>query len=199
MIPEKIREMRADLWVFDNDGTLYDNPMELEVAVGERMNEYIASHYHISKKDAKEKRRELLKKHNTKYTLIAVRQEGISEDDFIQKTYLSINPVDFGIMPSTELRDLIGSLAGEKVVLTNNPSEFAGLILEALGIKYLFSQIIGMRERDYVQKPEIDAFKFLSCWLKNAKVVVVIDDCLDNIKCAESLGCATLLAKGGTP
>lgn len=197
MIPEKIREMKADLWVFDNDGTLYDNPLELEVAVGERMNEYIASHYCISKEDAKEKRRELLKKHNTKYTLIALRQEGISEDDFIKKTYLSINPVDFGIIPSVELKDLIGSLAGEKIVLTNNPSEFAGLILEALGIKYLFSQIIGMRERGYVQKPEIGAFDFLGRWLKNDKIVIVVDDCLNNIKSAASLGCATLLAKGG--
>ncbi|MDO9231016.1 MAG: HAD hydrolase-like protein [bacterium] len=198
MIPKKIQEMNADLWVFDNDGTLYDNPMELEIVVGKRMNEYIASHYCISKEDAKEKRRELFKKHNTKYTLIALRQEGISEDDFIKKTYLSINPIDFNIRPSMELKELIGSLAGEKIVLTNNPSEFAGLILEALGIKHLFSQIIGMRERNYVQKPEIDAFKFLNHWLKNDKIVVVIDDCLDNIKIAESLGCITLCAKVDT-
>lgn len=190
---ESLRDLKADLWVFDNDGTLYPNPKDIEKEVVRLMVEFIAKEYSIDIKSAVEKRKELLKKHNTKYTLIAIKQEGISEDDFLKQTYLAINPADFGIVPSSELRNLIGSLVGEKIVFTNNPSEFAELILEALGINHLFSRVIGIREMDYVQKPEITAFEFLNGWLADKKIVVYVDNCPENIKVAESLGCTTLL------
>jgi len=192
-----LENLKADLWVFDNDGTLYPNSKDLEHAVGDLMDEYIAGFYSIKKLEASKKRKDILQKYNTKYTLIALRQDGISEDDFIQKTYLSINPVDFGVTSNIELTKLIGSLAGEKIILTNNPSEFAGLILKSLGIKHFFSRIIGMRERNYVQKPSIGAFEFLMYWLENDKTVVLVDDCLDNITIAKSLGCVTIFVEGG--
>ena len=189
--------IEADLWVFDNDGTLYNNPADLEVAVVALMEQYISVYYGIDIKDAGEKRKQLLQKHNTKYTLIALIRDGVLEDDFIQRTYLSINPSDFGVVKSPELERLIGSLEGEKIVLTNNPSEFAELILNSLGTRHLFSKIIGMREMNYIQKPDIRAFELLKPWLEQKKNVVVVDDCLRNIQVAMSMGCITVNAKGG--
>jgi putative hydrolase of the HAD superfamily len=194
---DNLRDFKADLWVFDNDGTLYNNPSELEKVVVAKMIKYIALRYNLSYSKAKEKRKELLQRHCTKYTLIAIKQEGISENDFIQKTYLSINPSDFGIKKSPELRELINSLLGEKIVLTNNPSEFADLILEHLGIKDLFSQIIGMREMNYIQKPDKRSFGFLEKSINNGKKVMFIDNEFANIETAKEVGCFTFFAKGG--
>ena len=76
--------------------------------------------------------------------------------------------------------------------MTNNPSQFAELILKSLGIRDLFSRIIGMQEMNYIQKPDIGAFKILEPFLKNGKKIIFIDDELDNIKTAKEIGCTTI-------
>ncbi len=195
MIPDKIKILNADVWAFDNDGTLYDTHLEVENAIKNLMIQYIATHYGICEKSAIKKRCALLKKYNTKYTLIALKKDGVCEDDFIQKTYLSIQPSDFGIYPSVHLKELLSSLSGDKIVLTNNPSEFAKLILSALEIENFFSQIIGMREMNYAQKPAVEAFQFLIDQLNKGKRVALIDDCKENIDVAQRIGCDICLAK----
>ncbi len=184
--------IRADLWVFDNDGTLYSNPNDLDLAVGELMIQYVSSYYCVNFEEAREKRKQLLQKHNTRYTLIALKNEGINEDDFIQKSYLSIKPENYGIRHSQKLKYLIGSLDGEKIILTNNPSEFANLILESLGVKHLFSQVIGMREMGYIQKPHLEAYNILKSSFDLGKKVVFIDDEFENIISAKEAGCCTV-------
>lgn len=188
-----LKEIKADLWVFDNDGTLYPNPKDLELSVVALMNSYIAEFYGIRKEDAPKKRHDILKKHGTKYTLVALKNEGVDENHFIQSTYLAIKPGEYGITQNLKLRKLISSLEGEKIVMTNNPSQFAELILKSLGIRDLFSGIIGMKELNYIQKPNTRAFEILQIFLKNGKKVIFIDDELDNIKIAKQIGCKTIL------
>lgn len=190
---ESLKELKADLWVFDNDGTLYSNPKVIEKAILALMIGFIERSYRISAVEAVKRRDELLKKHSTKYTLIALRNEGFDEKRFIQETYLSIKPGELGIRKSSKLRNLILSLGGEKVILTNNPSEFAHLILRHLGIDDLFSAIYGMREMGFVQKPALDAFAVLRPFIKQNKKVVFIDDEPENIFSAKILGCSTVL------
>ncbi len=186
-------EIKPDLWVFDNDGTLYANPKDVELSFVALTTKYIAKLYGIRENEVPAKRKKLLKKHNTKYTLVALKNDGVDENDFINNTYLAINPKKHGIIPNYRLRKLILSLNGEKIVMTNNPSRFAKLILKSLGIRNLFSKIIGMQEMGYIQKPDIKAFKILEPFLKNGKRIIFIDDELDNIKTAKRIGCTTIL------
>lgn len=187
------KKIKPDLWIFDNDGTLYPNTKDIEISIVALMTRYIMKLYGIYEKDTHKKRQELLEKHNTKYTLVALKNEGIDENHFIQNTYLAVKPKEYGIIQNLKLRKLIFSLKGEKVVMTNNPSQFAELILESLGIRGLFSKIIGMRELNYIQKPNIKAFRIIESFLKNGKKIVFADDELGNIKTAKKIGCATVL------
>ena len=78
-------------------------------------------------------------------------------------------------------------------MLSNNPSAFANLILEALGVRDLFSCIYGPQELNFVQKPARNAFAALKPFLSDGKRVVFIDDELENIKVAKDIGCVTVL------
>lgn len=194
MIPENIKEFQADLWVFDNDGTLY-SMSGIEKAIVSLMISFIADCYGVSLKEAVKIRKQLLSLHDTKYTLIALKEEGIDPEIFIRETYLRISPQDYGITESSYLRRIISELAGKRIVLTNNPSEYADLILKSLGIRDLFSAIYGMREIGYHQKPDERAFWVLQPALNLGQRVVLIDDEAPNIETAKKLGCLTLLVE----
>ncbi|MFC1615481.1 HAD family hydrolase, partial [Patescibacteria group bacterium] len=185
------KSIKPDLWIFDNDGTLYPNPKNIERSVVALMTRYIMELYGIYEDEGHKKRRELLEKHKTKYTLVALKNEGVDESHFIQNTYLAVKPEEYGIIQNPKLQKLISSLKGEKIVMTNNPSQFAELILKSLGIKDLFSQVVGIQELNYIQKPNIKAFKILESFLKNGRKIVFIDNELDNIKTAKNIGCKT--------
>jgi len=193
----QFQDLEVDVWAFDNDGTLYSNTKDLEHSINALMDQYIARLYNLNEQEGYKKRKELLNKHNTKYTLTALRKEGIdNQDHFIQNTYLAIDPKQYGIMPNAQLRESLQRLRGEKIVLTNNPSEFAELIMRALGIRDLFSRIYGMRELSFTQKPREEAFAVLESLLKKDKKVIFFDDNIKNIQTAKDIGCITVLVGG---
>ncbi len=195
MLLKDLKELKPDLWVFDSDGTLYSNTKEIESAFTRLAIKFITNHYNIPEKEAIDKRKKLLKKHKTEYTLVALKKEKVDADHFIKETYLSLNPHQFGINKNEILYQTLLSLGGKKFVLSNNPSEFAELILESLGIRSLFSKIIGMRELNFIQKPKRKAFRILEAYLKNNKKVVFVDDELENIMAAKKIGCTTVLVR----
>jgi FMN phosphatase YigB (HAD superfamily) len=159
------------------------------------MIDFIARYYGLNREQATTKRREILRKYRTSYTLIAMRNEGVDEDEFIRATYLKVNPSDYGISDSPDLRNILLSCKGERIVLTNNVSEFANAILCSLGIRDLFSSIVGMRERNFAQKPDTSAFGFVQSALRVGRSVAFLDDGIENIKTTKQLGCVTILVK----
>ena len=190
---ENLESLKADLWIFDNDGTLYANTKEIEKEVVRLMIGFIAEEFKITIPQAVQKRKELLEKHCTEYTLVAMKNEGFDENIFIQKTYLSADPESFGFSRSKSLRKLLQSLEGEKVVLTNNPSEYAEMVLGSLGVYDLFSRVYGMRELSYIQKPNPMCFFPLEQGVQQGKKIVYIDDQISNIIAAEKIGCTAVL------
>jgi putative hydrolase of the HAD superfamily len=193
MLLRDLKGLKFDLWIFDNDGTLYPEPKRIESAFIKMAVRFIANYYNITETEAEIKRKELLKKHKTKYTLIALKEEGADVDYFIKETYLSLDPNDFGINRNEALYQTLDSLDGEKIVLSNNPSEFVNLILKCLGIRNFFFRIIGMRELNFVQKPKREAFALLESYLKMGKEIIFVDDELNNVTVAKEIGCTTIL------
>ena len=188
-----LREVHADLWVFDNDGTLYTNTRGIQSAVERLMISFIGREYGIDYPNAAQLRQALLVTHRTRYTAIALRREGIDVARFIQTTYLSVDPGDYGIQRCPALYNVISSLDGEKIVLTNNPSGFARNVLRALGIHPLFSDVLGMEEMGFVLKPARGAFAILEKPLRSGKSVIVVDDSPDNLQVVKAMGCLTVL------
>lgn len=186
------KKEKPDLWAFDNDGTLYSLTQGLKQNIEKLMSKFIAELYNVSEFEAEAIRKRLLRKHDTQFTLIALKKEQVDVKSFIQKTYLAIDPDKYGIVQNKELHKLISSLRGEKIVITENPSEWATLILKSLGIFDLFLHIYGMRELMFIPKTQ-GGIKQVLGKISKQKTVVYIDDNINNIQVAKSMGCITVL------
>lgn len=192
----KLRDLPSDetsLWVFDNDGTLYQNTQKVRAAVEARMVEFISRAFRCNKTEAENKRRELLRRHSTEYTLIALMREGVDPDEFMNATYLSVDLTECGIERNVILLDSLQKLPGKKIVLTNNPSGFARIILERVGVIDLFSHVYGMFEVGFVSKPSPEAFVVLAQAVRAGQKVFYLDDSEANLLYPSTLGCTTIL------
>jgi len=182
------------VYVFDNDGTLYDCPQDFEKAITEKMISCIARLCSVSTEEILTRRQGLFQLHNVRSTLLAFYYERVIKDinSFIQETYLSIDPRLYGIEPDLQLRRALEGLRGTLYVHTNNPSAFADGILNCLGIRDLFSKIYGMFENDSCQKPDQRAFRNLLKDVSPHETRWYIDNEGPNLITAAKLGFKTI-------
>lgn len=185
---ESLKDLEANLWVFDCDGVIYDNAKDAEKDVIELMHKFIASRYGCSIDDASEFRRKLLKKHNVPHSIMALVQEGFNENEILLETYFKINFQKLGILGSTQKRKLFSALPGKKVVLTNNHGRYAQEVLKRMGIADYFCAIYGIRELGFVQKPDQQAFEIVQLSMRIGEKVIFIDDEIPNVIAAEKFG-----------
>lgn len=184
----ELKAVQADLWVFDSDGTLYDDK-RIQSVVTKLMDRFFARTYGVKECEGQLLREKLKKKHAVSGTLMALYREGISVETFIRETYLAVDFHIRDICPPTAIAAVVSHLTGEKVLLTNSPSEFARRILKVLVLEDSFSRVYGIRELDYFSKPAREAFRPILDAVREGKRVVYIDDKVDNLKAASTTGC----------
>lgn len=192
-----IRALEADLWVFDNDGTLYEDTC-IKLAVTKLMDQFFARAHGVKECEGKLLHEKLKEKHTVSSTLVALHREGCSVEAFIQETYLAVDFCAEGVCPPTALVTSVPHLSGEKIILTNNPSEFARKVLTMLGLEGQFSRIYGVCELNYCLKPAMEAFAPLFVAVQEGKRVVYIDDKTQNLLAMKDAGFLTKLWWNGT-
>lgn len=181
--------------VYDNDGVLYDCPPEFERAITEKMIDRIAKLSLITIGQVRAKRLELFQKYNIRSTLLVFYHEGIIKDidDFIEATYLAVDPNSFGIRQNHQLREKLQNIDAHLLVHTNNPSSFAKKILECVGIEDFFVDIYGMFENDGYQKPDPRAFQNLLRHTVDYTTKWYVDNEKPNLTMAAQFGFKTVL------
>src|SRR3989344_1560974 len=149
-----------DLWVFDNDGTLYD-----DFGAGEKfmsiLFQYVSQLLDISVEQAVAEIARLKEKWHTEFSILAlVKEYGVSFSEIVERTYLKINLDDCGIVaPDTTRLGVLTSINSRKVVFTNNPSVFARRVLSYVGLESCFADFIGMEGTNFCEKPNPQAYK----------------------------------------
>lgn len=182
-----------DLWVFDNDGTLYDDTL-----VHEKFNRYLASYLKtrigIGSEDPGLFAQRLKVKHQTSSAVVGlVREFGLDAQEVIAQTYLLISLEECKVPFWDRDRDeALSRLRGRKIILTNNPSAFAGKVMDRIGLRRHFLDIIGMQEVDFVLKPDPRAFQEVVRRHPDATRIFLCDDSLENLDVAASLGWKTV-------
>lgn len=189
--------LKADLWVFDCDGVIYEDAKKAEEDVVDRMISFIASKYCCSRKEASDIRRRLLKKHEVSHSITALILEGFDEEEILEKTYFSVDFDRLGIVFSSQMRDLLASLSGKKVILTNNHSEWARRVSEEIGILEYFSAIYGIRGPGNIQKPNPMAFQLVQNEMGINKNIIFVDDEVCNVAAAVQFGWKAVLKRSG--
>lgn len=185
---DSLKNLKADLWVFDCDGVLYDNAKDAEKSVIDLMHKFITSRFKCSSEEAPKIRQKLLKKHQVPHSIMALIREGFDENEILLETYFKINFQKLGIVESIQTQRLFSSLSGEKVVLTNNHSQYAKEVLKHTGIIDYFCAVYGICELGLVQKPEQQAFQIVQSSMKIEGKIVFIDDEMLNVLAANKFG-----------
>lgn len=194
------KEVSMDLWVFDNDGTLYDD----RIAHAEFMQHlavYLRERLGIPEADTEIFARQLRVKHKTSSTVLAiVREFHIAIEGIIEQTYQRVD-LDACRVPQEdrERDEALERIKEPKVILTNNPSKFARRILERSGLSRHFIDVVGMEETDFVLKPDPQSFLAVVRRHPDATRIFFCDDSRENLDAAAVLGWKTIwyLPKNG--
>jgi len=185
-----------NLWVFDNDGTLYDD-REASRQFFKISNPYFGQLLGIAPEKVETKAQELKKKWGTQFAFMAlVKESGVDFTRAVNDVHLKIDLEACGIAtPDTLRRRVISNLSGRKVVFTNNPSTFARKVLAHVGLLNLFSDIIGMEEMRLNRKPSPHSFQEVEKRHPNAHRIIFCDNQLENLVEARRQGWITVWHK----
>lgn len=182
-----------DLWVFDNDGTLYDDKVA-HSEFAKHLASYLVNRLGVLDADVEIVGKRLRTKHKTSSTVVAVvREFGLDIKEVIKHTYLRID-LDLCQIPKedAEHEKALAQIKGRKVILTNNPSVFAQRIIEWIGLRQYFDDIVGMEEMAFVLKPDPRAFLTVMRRHPDATRIFLCDDLLENLDAAAALGWKTV-------
>lgn len=185
-----------DLWVFDNDGTLYDDS-EVQVNFMEIFSEYVASFLGVSDQEVPTQLTKLKGKWDTEFSIIALMKEfRVDYFEVVNNTYLKVDFGKCGVPRSDPIRKkALDGLSGKKIVFTNNPSVFARRVLAHVGLESCFSDFVGMEEICFVGKSDIRAFQTIEARHQGFSRIVLCDDSLRNLELARQMGWTTVWFK----
>ncbi|PKO03151.1 MAG: pyrimidine 5'-nucleotidase [Chloroflexi bacterium HGW-Chloroflexi-5] len=183
--------MRFETLFFDLDDTLYSSTSGIWEAIGNRMVQYMVTKLEIPEVTAPVERERLFHTHGTTMRGL-VAEYHIEEVDFLE--YVHDISIEQFLSPNFALRNMLESYPQRKVIFTNADTGHAIRVLESLGVKDLFEQIIDIRSITPWCKPQPEAFaKALSlASIKNPKNCVMIDDALRNLVTAHDMGLFTI-------
>jgi len=152
----------SDLWLFDNDGTLYDDGAAYSQFV-DLLLAFILSMPGIDETSRQQLILALKNKKAVTATLFALcRDHGLDFNKTVDATFLKI---DLGqcqlVSPDLVRKRGLENIQAEKVVFTNNASAYARQVLRYVGLETCFSRIIGVQEMGGLSKSDLKAFQFV--------------------------------------
>lgn len=181
------------LWIFDNDGTLYEDCL-----VGEYFSkilyEYLVKAYSFNLDEIPEKLKLLKLKWKTEFSIMAlVREYNMDFHDLVNNTYLKINLASCGVQtPDNHRFGILNSLKGKKIVFTNNPSSFAKYTLDYVQLSNCFSDFVGMEEMSFLGKPHPSCYRKIEDLYPGFDRIIFCDDSLKNLDAAKEFGWTTV-------
>ncbi len=184
-----------NLWIFDNDGTLYN-----DFGAGKKFMEillpYTSTLLKIPISETEEKINQLKTKWNTEFSAMAlVKELNISLEEVVNNTYLKVDLSQCQINPSSKTKSSLKKIESDKIVFTNNPSNFARYVLNYLELSDQFIDFIGMEETHFRSKPDPEAYKIVEERRPGYSKYLFCDDSIKNLDAAKQIGWTTYWLK----
>lgn len=185
-----------DLWIFDNDGTLYDDT-NTRKQFREIFYQYCSKVLGVSQECASEEVARLRTKWNTAFSAVALKKEfGLDYAEIVNQTYFKVDFEKCGVSNIDPVRGrALSAITAPKIVFTNNPSMYARKVLKYLGLLEYFVDIIGTEETEFIGKPNPAAFKTIEQRYPQFNRFIFCDDLVENLDAAKSLGWTTIWFK----
>ena len=181
-------------WVFDMDDTLYPRDQGLMELVQARINAYVVEAVGLDPDSARVLQRQFLDEHGT--TLAGLMANYTIEPEHFLHDVHDV-PMD-ALEPNPALRDQLLRLPGRRFVFTNGAREYAGRVLERLGVTDCFDGVFAIEDADLTPKPEPSTFRrMIRTFGFEPRSAVFFEDTPRNLEPAKALGMATVLIGDG--
>ncbi|KAK2974020.1 hypothetical protein RJ640_011385 [Escallonia rubra] len=194
-----------DCLIFDLDDTLYSSKIGIGEATRRNIEDFLVEKCGFAKSNASTLRGELLRTYGG--TLAGLRALGydIDADDYHSFVHGRL-PYDL-IKPDSRLRGLLHNINQRKIIFTNSDRIHAMKVLDRLGIKDCFEQIICFEtmnpsltksgtpdEFPVVLKPSLDAMNIaMDVAEVDPRRTLFFDDSVRNVAAGKAVGLQTAL------
>ncbi len=142
-------------WVFDMDDTLYPPEQGLLNLVQARINAYVVEAVGLEPEEASVLQRQFLDEHGT--TLAGLMANYTIEPEHFLEMVHDV-PLD-GLEPNPRLAEQLLRLPGRRFVFTNGARDYAGRVLDRLGIAHCFEGVFAIEDGDLTPKPAPSVFR----------------------------------------
>jgi putative hydrolase of the HAD superfamily len=179
--------------LFDLDETLYPRQAGVMGQIRVLILRYLRTRFGLSSEEAEVLRRQYFQTYGTTMRGLQINHQ-IDVDEFLR--YVHDIPLHEYLQPNHSLDAVLASILQDKVVFTNASREHAEAVLELLGIRRHFVQIVDVRDVDYESKPQAVAYQ-RACQLLGVRPeeCVLVEDNVRNLRPAKALGMTTVLVQ----
>ena len=185
----------VDTWIFDLDNTLYPAKADLFALMDVKMGEYIQGLLGCDPVIARETQKRYFMEHGT--TLAGLmHHHGIEPGDYL--TYVHDISMD-RLAVDEALNRHIAALPGRRLIFTNGDADYAGRVLERLGLGGALELIHDIHACQYVPKPDPAGYDAL-CKVHDVDPTraAFFEDMARNLRPAKTIGMTTIWVNNGS-
>jgi len=187
---------RPRVWLFDLDNTLHNASPHIFPHINRSMTRYLEQHLGLALDEANALRMQYWHRYGA--TMLGLmRHHGTDPDHFLVETH-RFDRLHEMMVFERALRGMLRALPGRRIVFSNAPRHYAEAVLEIMGVRRLFEDVVGIEDLDYHPKPGIRAYRSLIRRRRlNAAQCIMLEDSAVNLRTAKRLGMRTVLVGGG--
>ncbi|WP_454456942.1 pyrimidine 5'-nucleotidase [Thauera phenylacetica] len=184
------------VWLFDLDNTLHNASPQIFPHINRSMTRYLEQHLGLGLDEANALRMQYWHRYGA--TMLGLmRHHGTNPDHFLVETH-RFDRLHEMMVFERALRGMLRALPGRRIVFSNAPRHYAEAVLEIMGVRRLFEDVVGIEDLDYHPKPGIRAYRSLLQRRRlNAAQCIMLEDSAVNLRTAKRLGMRTVLVGGG--
>ncbi len=199
LTPSKVIATLADVHIshliFDLDNTLYPPDRGVVSCVDALISQFMVERLGITAEEAETLRVRYRAELGTTLNGL-MRHHSVPPDDFL--AHVHAIDIDALLAPDADLLAMLRTLPHRKIIFTNGSASHAERVLTRLGVRECFADVFSLERVQYVPKPQRAAFEaVLAAIAVPAACCMVIDDRLDNLRAAATLGMRTLWVGDG--
>ncbi|SFS05003.1 pyrimidine 5'-nucleotidase [Sphingomonas jatrophae] len=186
---------RIDCWIFDLDNTLYPASCDLFARIDVRMTAYVARLLEIDPVEARRIQKAYFHEHGT--TLAGLMAEhAVDPADFLA----DVHAIEMEVLVEDRiLVETIARLPGRKLVFTNGDGDYAGRVLDRLGLGSAFEAIHDIHACAYEPKPNPAAYAaMVERFGIRPDTALFVEDMARNLVPAKTLGMTTVWIDNGS-
>jgi putative hydrolase of the HAD superfamily len=176
-------------WIFDLDNTLYPHGSRVLLEAEQRICGFIEKHFGLSRDEAWRLQKDCLAVNGSTLSGLVTRFK-IDPEPYLAY----VNDVDVTTLePSPGLALALARLPGKRIVFTNNCGDYAGKVLERLGIANAFDAVCDIRHIGFAAKPARTSYeKVLAHAGVIARESAMFEDSERNLVPAHEMGMTTI-------